>query len=66
MPRPQMIQTLVPVGEGPQIPTRGARTLDVVDVEAVPGPVREADEMLGAVSRVAETVALEVGAGFEV
>jgi hypothetical protein len=61
-----MLQTLVPAVEGPQMPTRGARTLDVVDVEAVPGPVGEAGEMLGAVSRVAETVAVEVGAGFEV
>jgi hypothetical protein len=66
MPSPQMLQTLLPAGKRGQIPTSGARTLEMVEFEAVFSPVGEADEVLGAVSGFLEPVAFQLGFGGEV
>jgi hypothetical protein len=66
MPDPQMLQTLLPARKGLQVTAGGARTLEMVEFEAVFLPVGEADEMLVAVPGILEPVAFQLGFGGEV
>lgn len=65
MPSPQMVETVLRGGEGGQVLAGRARTEQVVGLEAVAAPVGEAGAVVGAVFRVAELVALELGRGGE-
>lgn len=65
MPSSQMLQTLLPAGERCEVPAAGARTLDVVIVETVLGPVGEAGQMVRAVFGFVGDVGGEGGSGGE-